>query len=296
MANPDMPIRLHVENPALLRQAIEYTAGETGFASRLIEKDYFCSVALEHLAAECESLTFKGGTCLSKIHGDFYRLSEDLDFSIPTAVDLTRGDRSRSAETLRRALHRLDERVPALRMAQALRGFNNSTQYNAVLSYVSLLDGHIEPVNVEVGVREPTVTEAVQGAARTLLLDPLDSRPLVEAWPVRALSYQEAMAEKVRAALCRGEVAIRDYFDVDHAVRSQGFQPQEAGFLALLRRKLAIPRTGEIDLSPGRQEQLRRQLDAELRPVLREREFAQFDLERAIGTLLAVAEAVAQAR
>ncbi len=100
------------------------------------------------------------------------------------------------------------------------------------------------------------------------------------------------MAEKVRAALCRGEVAIRDFFDVDHAVRDVGFQTREPAFLELLRRKLAIPRTGEVDLSDDRIEQLRRQLHAELRPVLREQEFARFDLERAIGTVRAVAEAL----
>jgi len=290
-----MAIRLHVENSALLRQAIEYTAGETGFAPRLIEKDYFCSVALEYLAAECAGLTFKGGTCLSKIHGGFYRLSEDLDFSIPTAVDSARGDRSRSAEPLRQALDRLEERVPALRVAEALRGFNNSTQYNAVLCYESLLDGHTEPVSVEVGVREPNMTEAVHGAARTLLLDPLDAaRPLVESWPVRALSYKEAMAEKLRAALCRREVAIRDFFDVDHAVRDAGFNTLEPELLELLKRKLEIPRTGAVDVSAGRMEQLRRQLDAQLRPVLREQEFARFDLQRAIETVHRVAEELAR--
>ncbi|MGH8699971.1 MAG: nucleotidyl transferase AbiEii/AbiGii toxin family protein [Burkholderiales bacterium] len=292
-----MAIRLHVENGALLRQAIEYTAGDTGFTARLIEKDYFCSVALEYLTAECPALTFKGGTCLSKIHSGFYRLSEDLDFSISTPVDSARGDRRRNAEPLREALDRIEERVPGLRVAEALRGFNNSSQYNATLSYESLLDGGIEPVSIEVGVREPNMTEAVQGAARTLLLDPLDrAGALVETWPVRALSYQEAMAEKVRAALCRGEVAIRDFFDVDHAVRSAGFRPQAPEFLELLRRKLAIPRTGKPDLSTGRLAQLQRQLDAQLRPVLREQEFARFDLERAIGAVRALAETLAQAR
>src|SRR3989338_241657 len=102
-----MAIRLHVENSALLRQAIEYTAGETGFAPRPVEKDYFCSVALEYLAAECAGLTFKGGTCLSKIHGGFYRLSEDLDFSIPTAVEASRGERSRSVNPLRTAANEI---------------------------------------------------------------------------------------------------------------------------------------------------------------------------------------------
>lgn len=64
-----MAIRLHAEDAALLREAIGYTAAETGLSARLIEKDYFCSVALEYLADECGNVTFKGGTCLSKTHG-----------------------------------------------------------------------------------------------------------------------------------------------------------------------------------------------------------------------------------
>jgi hypothetical protein len=39
-ANP-LPIALH-EDVALFREALRFTAAETGFISRLIEKDYFC--------------------------------------------------------------------------------------------------------------------------------------------------------------------------------------------------------------------------------------------------------------
>lgn len=287
-----MAIRLHADDAALLREAIGYTTAETGFSARLVEKDYFCSVALEYLAEECGKLTFKGGTCLSKIHGGFYRLSEDLDFSIPTAVDSTRAQRSQSVEPLRQALARVEERLPGFRIAEALRGFNNSTQYNAVLSYESLIDGHVEPVSIEVGVREPNMTETAQGAARTVLLNPIGGQALIDTYPVVALSYLEAMAEKVRAALCRSEVAIRDFFDVDHAVRAAGFDPTQSGFVDLVRRKLAIPRTPEPELSDGRIGQLERQLEAQLRPVLREQEFRQFNLARAVETLRGIKQDV----
>lgn len=88
-----MPIRLHAEDPGLLREAIRFTSATRGFIPRLIEKDYFCSVVLEYLAASGADLTFKGGTCLSKIHSSFYRLSEDLDFSIATAPGSSRASR-----------------------------------------------------------------------------------------------------------------------------------------------------------------------------------------------------------
>jgi predicted nucleotidyltransferase component of viral defense system len=288
-----MPIRWHQDDPVLLREAIRFTAAETGFTSRLIEKDYFCSVVLEYLAASDAGLTFKGGTCLAKIHGNLYRLSEDLDFSIPTGPAASRADRGRSVNPVRTALDALPDRLSGFRILEPLRGANNSTQYNAVIGYESRIDAHLEPVSIEVGVREPNMTEAQQGTAKTALLNPVTGRALVEVYPVLCLSYQEAMAEKLRAALCRREVAIRDFFDVDHAVRDAAFDLLAPGFLDLLKRKLAIPRTGPVDVSAGRVEQLHRQLDAQLRPVLREQEFAGFDLQRAIEAVHRVAEELA---
>ncbi|MGH7430053.1 MAG: nucleotidyl transferase AbiEii/AbiGii toxin family protein, partial [Candidatus Methylomirabilaceae bacterium] len=85
-------IKLH-EDPQLFREAMNFTAAETAFAARLIEKDYYCSVLLEHLAAVGgRHLVFKGGTCLAKVHAEFYRLSEDLDFVLPMAVDAPRSE------------------------------------------------------------------------------------------------------------------------------------------------------------------------------------------------------------
>ena len=288
-----MPIRLHEEDPALLREAIRFTSAETGFTPRLIEKDYFCSVVLEYLAASGADLTFKGGTCLSKIHGSLYRLSEDLDFSISTAPGSSRADRSRSVIPLRVAVKELPERLPAFSIVDTLRGANESTQYNAGVGYQSLLDSGVEPIRIEVGVREPNLMDAHEGSSKTALLNPIDGQALVEEYSVPCLSYSEAMAEKLRAALCRREVAIRDYFDVDYAVRSARFNMFEPAFLELLRRKIAIPGTSPVDVSEDRIGQLQRQLEAQLRPVLRQQEFAQFDLDRAIGTVRAVAREIA---
>lgn len=288
-----MSISWHDAQPALLREAIEFTAAEIGFSPRLIEKDYFCSVLLEYLAASHAELTFKGGTCLSKIHGSFYRLSEDLDFSISTAIDSSRGDRSRSADRLKAVVSAIPERLRAFQIVEPLRGANKSTQYNAVVGYESLLDSHIEPMSVEIGLREPHMTDTHYGESKTALLHPLNRVALVEVYSVRCLSYPEAMAEKLRAALCRREVAIRDFFDVDHAVHNAGLNTRDDALLDLLRRKLEIPGTSPIDVTQARMRQLQPQLQARLRPVLREQEFAQFDLARSIAAVRGVAQALA---
>jgi len=97
-----VPIRWHVDDPDLLWEAIVYTG--TGmnynpYNPRLVEKDYFCSVLLEHLSTSNAGITFKGGTCLSKIHGNLYRLSEDVDFTISTPPDVTREEPVRLCST-----------------------------------------------------------------------------------------------------------------------------------------------------------------------------------------------------
>jgi len=87
-----MNSRAH-EDPVLFREAVSFTSAETRFLTRLIEKDYFCTILLEYLAANVGRLVFKGGTCLAKVHADFYRLSEDLDFVIPVSISTSRSER-----------------------------------------------------------------------------------------------------------------------------------------------------------------------------------------------------------
>lgn len=86
-------VRIH-EDPDMFLEAVRFTAAETGFSARLIEKDYFCTVLLEYLG-RVRGLVFKGGTCLAKVHAAFYRLSEDLDFVIPMPCDATAKPQSR---------------------------------------------------------------------------------------------------------------------------------------------------------------------------------------------------------
>jgi predicted nucleotidyltransferase component of viral defense system len=288
-----MPLRWYENETPLLLQAINFTAAETGFLPRLIEKDYFCTALLEHLAATSDDLIFKGGTCLSKVHIGFYRLSEDLDFSISTPLDSTRAERKRHSDKLKKLVAGIPELRPAFRIVEPLKGANSSTQYNAVVSYESLLDGRMEPISIEIGLREPAMTESFTGALKTALLNPINGRPLVATYPIRSLSYTESMAEKLRAALCRREIAIRDFFDIDHAVHQTGLDTSDPRLLKLTRRKLEIPGTGPVNVAPHRLEQLQRQLEEQLRPVLRAQEFVQFDLNRAIETVLAVAREVA---
>ena len=269
------------EQAEMFRDALALTRQQTGFAERLIEKDYFCTVLLEYLASASDELVFKGGTCLAKVHGDFYRLSEDLDFVLPIGADAPRSQRSKKALRLKEALAVLPERRPFLRLIKPLAGANNSTPYNAEIGYTSLASGREDTIKVEIGLREPLLLAVSNGLVRTLLLDPVSRSALLEPLALRCISKPEAFAEKFRAALSRREVAARDFFDLDYAVRKLGLQPDNAELIQLVRQKLTVVGNAPVDVSEGRLRELRQQAEPQLRPVLRPRDYAEFDLPRA---------------
>lgn len=294
MSKLELPaIRFH-EDSALFQESVRFTAAETAFAARLIEKDYFCTVLLAYLAvAAGDDPVFKGGTCLAKVHAEMYRLSEDLDFTIPTSVETSRSERRKLIEGVKGALAGLQKRLPSFRIVEPLKGANNSTQYIAVVGYASLLGRERETINIEVSLREPLLMPAVEGSARTLLLDPVTDKPLVPPVSVRCMAKTETLAEKFRAALSRREAAVRDFYDIDHAVRKGGLRPEAVELVKQVKQKLAVPGNEPADVSAQRLAALRKQVESQLRPVLREQDFAEFDLERAFKTVVEMAKAAA---
>jgi predicted nucleotidyltransferase component of viral defense system len=292
MGQPEsVAIRLH-EDPGLFQEAVNFTAAETAFSPRLIEKDYFCTVLLVYLMAADDALVFKGGTCLAKVHAEFYRLSEDLDFVIPMPTDAARSARSAQMSGLKKAVESLERQLPIFRIIQAMKGSNSSKQYIASAQYTSLLSRQEDTIKIEVALREPLLTPAVDGPARTLLLDPVSGQPILKPVVVRCISRMEAYAEKFRAALSRREAAIRDFYDLDHAVRKLGVEPHEAHLVALVKQKLAVPGNEPVDIAEPRLAALRQQLEPQLKPVLRDSDFAEFDLDRAFKIVTEMAAKV----
>lgn len=277
----------------MFRDALALTQEQTGFAERLIEKDYFCTALLEYLAAAAgNKLVFKGGTCLAKVHADFYRLSEDLDFVIFTPTDAPRSQRSKQAAAMKEAVAALPRQIPFFRLVEPLTGANNSTQYNAVIGDTSQAGGHEETIKIEVALREPLLLALLNGPAQTILLDPVSRKRLMKPLEVRCIAKMEAFAEKFRAALSRREVAVRDFFDLDYAVRRLGLLPEDAELMRLVRQKLAVPGNNPADVSAGRLAALWQQVEPQLKPVLRAEDYAEFNLERAFQMVAAMAAKV----
>ena len=132
--------------------------------------------------------------------------------------------------------------------------------------------------------------------AETILLDPVSHTPMVAPIRPRCMSKAEAFAEKFRAALSRREVAIRDFYDIDYAVRKLGLQPRAEEMVRLVKKKLNVPGNEPVDVSQDRLAALRQQLEPQLKLVLRERDFREFDLNRAFRVVAEMAKRQAEYR
>jgi hypothetical protein len=151
------------------------------------------------------------------------------------------------------------------------------------MAYVSLIDGHEEPIKIEVSFREPFLEPLAPYPTHTLLLDPARGGEAVKPVGIKCISWLEAMAEKCRAAMTRREPAIRDFYDLDHAARVGRLDVRDPTLLALVRRKIAAPGNGPVDLSSERLAVLRKQVGPVLSPVLRRDDFEAFDIARAFA-------------
>jgi predicted nucleotidyltransferase component of viral defense system len=278
------PAQWYHDDATRFRDALAFTEANSGFTSRLIEKDYYCSLLLTELYVGLSQnhLVFKGGTCLSKVHADFFRLSEDLDFAIAIRHDASRSDRRQAVAPIKNQFSDVPTHLPCFEITDALAAHDQSRQYNGRLSYRSAVTGELEFIKIEVSLRELHALPPVILPARTLLRDPHSGQDVLPAMPVPVLQRHEAYAEKIRAALTRREAAIRDFFDLDHAIQAAVLQPFDRALLDLVNIKLEVPGNGNVDLSDDKIAALRAQIASQLRPVLRPAESDLFELGRVV--------------
>lgn len=282
----------HKADPDIFREALAYSEADKGFISTLIEKDYYCSLILQYFFSEDTELVFKGGTCLSKVHTDFYRLSEDLDFIIPIAEEITRPQRRACIKSVKRMFEKLPKVVPGMTISEAFRGHNESRQYIGCLEYPSVIVEKLEYIQVEVGLREPLLSPSESKKASTIAVNPFSGQPLLPTFTVSAMALKEAYAEKVRAALNRRGPAIRDFFDLFYVDRKKLLNFFNPDFLKMVKSKIDVPGNDPIDVSTERKQELNRQLAGQLKPVLRPTDFKGFNMEEAFELVSNIAEAL----
>jgi predicted nucleotidyltransferase component of viral defense system len=218
---------------------LERTAGQTGFSLGLLEKDYYITILLEGIQSLSDELVFKGGTCLSKVYYSYYRLSEDLDFSMRLpAGDITRSMRRDLMKPVKDKLRDLAEERGMTAVGIDKAGRNLSRQYVFLLDYGSVVTEKNQSIKLEIGRRFNPYLPVLKKKVNHTFLHPFTKEPLFDAGRVNCFSLKELVSEKLRAAATRVEIASRDFYDLGHLIKV-GFNFSDPDFLQLFRKKLA---------------------------------------------------------
>ena len=271
----------------ILKDLIYYLSDEQGFVASVIEKNFHLTRILnrvnEHLSTD---IVFKGGTLLNKVYLNYHRLSEDLDFAYRGDADLsTRGKRSKAIMSIR-------EKIPVFLDILGLtsdnpegKGFNNSTQYLFNIQFQSVLSDKKENIKLEISLRQPPFLEPERVTIKHFFQDPFTGEDLIEQGKVLALSLEESVAEKLKAAISRITPAIRDYYDLGHFIRN-GFDFNRSDFLKMVDKKLRFDGyerdySHNLGLSEQAIKELKRTMYENL--VLMIRKDEKFDLDEVLA-------------
>lgn len=260
----------------LFIEAINVTADQYNFSHNLIEKDYYLSLFLNRLYAASNELIFKGGTCLNKIYAGFYRLSEDLDFMID-CNNSTRSLRREQADLIRNTISNIANEPFSL--SKEISGHSLSRQYIGEILYLSVFGGYGK-IKIEISLREPLLLPANISKGNCLLINPITLGNETFDEKIRCYSKEEAYAEKIRALFTRKNIASRDIYDIYYALKT-GIISINKKIIHSAKIKISKNDNSNIHTPYNIISMMKKNMDGELKPVLRESDYSQFNIEEA---------------
>lgn len=282
---------LHSDKNEFLK-ILERTAAQTGFPLRLLEKDYYITLVLSEINELNSDLVFKGGTCLNKIYYTYYRLSEDLDFTLKLPTHPTRKTRSNAMKPIKEALKPFLKKFGMDVKGVDKAGHRESTQYIFYLDYDSVVLNKQESIKLEIGLRFNPMLPAQKYKVKHKFIHPFTNEPLFDAGSVNCLALKELVAEKLRAAATRKIIASRDFYDLGYLLR-EGFNFKDKELLLLFKKKLEedgfSPDTEKYRINLGRSDEeineMESRIDDELLLVLTIDEQKSFDIRKTLDAL-----------
>lgn len=271
-------------NKDKLKEIIPVIARKQNFRLGIVEKDYYLTVILSNIHSMLsKKLVFKGGTLLNKAYFNYHRLSEDLDFTYSGEEALnSRAKRSKAIAPIREKMKDFLRSLDLNSKKPEGMGFNNSTQYIFHVYYPSIITGNDENINIEVSLRQAPIDKPVYTVIKHFYQDPFTNEDLIPTNKILSLSLNEAVAEKLKAAITRRDKAIRDFYDLWHIAESN-FDFYNHKFITLFKKKLETEGyQGDFTVNFGLDTPtivlLQRQVTTDLMPVIHLDE--QFDLTK----------------
>ena len=273
-----------------------------GFLLPLIEKDYYLTLIISRIHELSENLVFKGGTCLNKVYYAYYRLSEDLDFSmILPQYEVAREQRRRCIQPVEDKIEKFVEQFGMRLDDTGNSGHNESRQYVYDIVYQSVLREVETKIKLEIGLRFNPIDTIEKRPVQHFFLHPFTGEPLFDGGSIKCLSLNELMAEKLRAGAIRKIIAPRDFYDIDFVLRNK-FDLINNKVMKLFKKKLqednADTDPGKYRKNLGRTEEEMRDMNSrienELFDVITPEERKNFDLSSALTRINKLMENVKQ--
>jgi hypothetical protein len=174
-------------------------AVKTGVPLGTIKKDLAITCALKAISTTRlkNHLVFKGGTAIKKIYDASARFSEDLDF---TTIGLLESEASEAISTLERT------QVDPISFRDISEDGYTRQGKRYRLAYIGPLE-YINSIRIDLSFREDIIEEIEEKSTHSEYGTDLEAY-------VKALSFNEIIAEKIRAMMTRE--SPRDYYDVYH--------------------------------------------------------------------------------
>jgi predicted nucleotidyltransferase component of viral defense system len=224
------------------RNEILAVATDLSLSPEVVEKDYILGWLLAGIyaqAALAEHWVFKGGTCLKKCYFETYRFSEDLDFTLIDAAQLT-------PEFLTDAFRDVSAwvyentgiQIPVERLRfDIYTNPRGGVSCQGRIYYTGPLPrpGTMHRIKLDLTADELLALPAIERPVGHPYSDIPD-----DGIKARCYAYEEVFGEKVRAL---GERARpRDLYDVVNLFRHGEFRPAADTILDVLRRKCEFKR------------------------------------------------------
>ena len=221
-------------------------------ATELIEKDFYLNILLSKL--NFEEYVFKGGTCLSKAYLDYFRFSEDLDFTFINQK-LWEGKSTKSIKKVcKEKIDAFGEQLKKVgfdfKFDKSDRNFveigNNNKLVTFKVYYDSILTGKPSFIKIQINFLEKIIFAPQVKELNPLIKnsqftkeDQIYFKEFLDFYKtitIKAYNLKEIVTEKFRSILTRKAIKSRDAIDLLFIYQKFKIKPQD--FLKETKEKL----------------------------------------------------------
>jgi predicted nucleotidyltransferase component of viral defense system len=221
------------------KKFVDYIGDKLGIQRRdLIEKDIFLQMILSELVKNKDfknNFVFKGGTCLIKVYFEYFRFSEDLDFTYINQKEFDISSKSRLRACISKKISSLGKLIESIaeqfnldfKLEKENKKYFQFGGSNAFVTfkiwYNSIILNSPSFIKIQINFIEKLIYETKELPAFFILnnkdkeeIETLFNNysPLLKPLKIKVYDLKEILIEKIRAILTRKGIKVRDFIDV----------------------------------------------------------------------------------